>query len=259
MAAASDEPMQNLLASVMQTPPRRRGRDGGGDDDTPVRQPPPLRRTVTGELPADFQMPTMSFRATNNAMSSLKGKDLPSGTLPDEADVKYHKIYVGRKETAGTAALLVALDARKAVICICLHFAPVPLGKQIISILSANAERNGKAGPTKERWPGIMWIGIDEANLCKKTPYLYRMGWFATPDSTKGGQGMSNLIKTISSELLTSNLPVDFYLGEIMVPDAAIDKTKVILDVFSGNMTIDVSPEEHNNAEESTQEEDTQA
>lgn len=255
MASASNEPMQNLLASVMQTPPRRRGRDGGGDDDTPNREAPALRRTVT--LPADFQMPAMSFRATNNAMSSLKGKDLPSGILPDEADIKYHKCYVGRKETAGAAALLVALDCRKAVICICLHFAPMALGKKIISILSTNAERDGKAGTTKERWAGIMWIGIDESNLCKKTPYLYKMGWFATPDSTKGGLGMSNLIKTISSELLTSNLPLDFYLGEIMVPDAAIEKTKVLLDVFGGNMTIDDSPEE--NAEESTQEEDTQA
>jgi hypothetical protein len=114
----------------------------------------------------------------------------------------------------------------------------------VISILSANAERQGKPGATKERWPGIIWIGIDEANLCKKTPYLFRMGWFATPDSTKGSVGMSNLIKGISSELLTSNLPIDFYLGEMTIPDGAIEKTKVILEVFSGKMAIDTTPEE---------------
>ena len=84
---------------------------------------------MTGDLPPDFQMPSFSVRHTNAVMSSLKGKDLPSGTLPDEADVKYHKIHNGRKTTAGSAALLVSLDIHKVVISICLHFTPVPLGK----------------------------------------------------------------------------------------------------------------------------------
>ena len=36
----------------------------------------------------------------------------------------------------------------------------------------------------------MYWIYIDEGGLCKKTPYLTKMGWFATPDSTKGAMAL---------------------------------------------------------------------
>ena len=48
-------------------------------------------------------------------------------------------------------------------------------------MLNAKAEREGGAVSPKDRWPGMYWIGIDEGGLCKKTPYLTKMGWFATP------------------------------------------------------------------------------
>ena len=90
----------------------------------------------------------------------------------------------------------------------------------------------------------MIWIGIDESGLCKKTPYLTKMGWFATPDTTKGTVALQKLIKQISCEVLSSNIPMDFYLAEMNMPDQAAEKTKVICDILSRKITIDVSAEE---------------
>ena len=49
-------------------------------------------------------------------------------------------------------------------------------------------------------------------------------------------------------------MPTDFYLAEMNVPDQAIEKTKVICDVLSRKITIDVSVEDE---DEGTQGEDT--
>ena len=140
--------------------------------------------------------------------------------------------------------------------CVCtLTTYPQQIGKEVIKVLNAKAERDGGASAPKDRWPGINWIGIDESGLCKKTPYLTKMGWFATPDSTKGAMALQKLIKKISGEVLSSNMPMDFYLAEMNVPDQeAAEKTKVICDVLSRNTTIDVSVEDEN---EGTQGEDT--
>ena len=80
------------------------------------------------------------------------------------------------------------------------------------------------------------------------------MGWFATPDTTKGAVTLQKLIKQISCEVLSSNIPMDFYLAEMSMPDQAAEKTKVLCGILSRKITIDVSAEDEN---EGTQEEDT--
>ena len=142
---------------------------------------------------------------------------------------------------------------RKAAVCMCLHTYPQQIGKEVIKVLNAKAERDGGAAAPKGRWIGINWIGIDESGLCKKTPYLTKMGWFATTDTAKGAVALQKLTKQISCEVLSSNMPLDFYLAEMNIPDQAIEKTKVICDVLSRNITIDVSVEDEN---EGTQGED---
>ena len=131
---------------------------------------------------------------------------------------------------------------------------PQQIGKEVINVLNAKAERDGGASAPKDRWPGINWIGIDESGLCKKTPYLTKMGWFATPDTTKGAVALQKLIKQISCEVLSCNIPMDFYLAEMNVPDEAVGKTKMICDILSRKITIDVSAEDET---EGTQGEDT--
>ena len=56
------------------------------------------------------------------------------------------------------------------------------------------------------------------------------MGWVATPDSCHGAANLANLAKKLSAELLTSHLPCDYYLGEIIVPAREKTKYQVILD-----------------------------
>ena len=54
--------------------------------------------------------------------------------------------------------------------------------------------------------------------------------------------------------MLSSNIPMDSHLAEMNVPDATIEKTKVICDVLSRKITTDVSIQEE---ADGTQEEDT--
>ena len=138
------------------------------------------------------------MRETNAQMPGLTGRDLPTDVLPDEAKVAYRKVNTGRKSNLGGVAILLALDMRKAAVCMCLHTHPQQIDKEVINFLNAKTEREGGAVAPKDRWLGMNWIGIDEGGLCKKTPYLTKMGWFATPDSTKGAAVLQELTKQIS-------------------------------------------------------------
>ena len=67
------------------------------------------------------------------------------------------------------------------------------------------------------------------------------MGWSAIADSCKGGATeLVQLIKSVSSELLTANLAADFYLGEIIVHAAKLKGLDVILNILQRKTVIDV-------------------
>ena len=66
------------------------------------------------------------------------------------------------------------------------------------------------------------------------------MGWFATAGSCKGAKELVQLIKSLSSELLTANLAADFYLGEITVPAGNLRGLNVILNILQRKTIIDV-------------------
>ena len=85
--------MNNVVAQPPPTPTTNRGRSRGSGG-TPPRPAPALCRTITSDsLPVDFKMPTINVRETNAQMARLTGRDLPTGVLPDEAKVVYHKVY----------------------------------------------------------------------------------------------------------------------------------------------------------------------
>ena len=52
------------------------------------------------------------------------------------------------------------------------------------------------------------------------------------------------MVKGLSSELLTSHLPCDYYLGELTVPN----NYQVILDIAMRRMSIDTTAEENDSA-----------
>ena len=228
-------------------PSRRRADDEDGtqgeDGETPARPRQAMRRTVTG-LPEDFAMPQVSLKETDNQMEALTGKDLSPGIAPLEAKVVYHKIYGGRKPNIGSASVVVSKDIHKAMLCLCFNTNPPEIGREVINVLNAKAEREGHPGTFKARLNGMEWIGVDPGGLTRKTTSLEKMGWMATPTTCKGAIAMMKLIKLLSAELLNANMPIDFYLCELTVAEGNIDKLKVILDILSRRITIDTTPEQ---------------
>ena len=85
--------------------------------------------------------------------------------------------------------------------------------------------------------------GLDKDRLTYSLPYLQKLGWMATPDTCGSAEGDINFIKELSVEFLNSNLPMDYYLAEIEIPRAQLAKYKVVLDILTRNIVIDVTDE----------------
>ena len=90
-----------------------------------------------------------NVRETNAQMARLTGRDLPTGVLLDEAKVVYRKLYSGRKTNLGSVAILLALDMRKAVVCMCLHIYPQQIGKEVMKVLNAKADSETEVPPPR--------------------------------------------------------------------------------------------------------------
>ena len=118
---------------------------------------------------------------------------------------------------------------------------PWQIGKSIISSINKAAKAKGKEPDMKLHHKGIDWVGIDKSALTSShCPYVEKMGWFATADSCKGATELVQLMKSLSSELLTANLAADFYLGEINVPAAKLKGLNAILNILQRKTVIDV-------------------
>ena len=104
------------------------------------------------------------------------------------------------------------------------------IGKKIAEALGEVAKAKGFEGSMKKRHVGLEWIGIDKGALTQDCDYVEKMGWVATPDSCHGAANLVSMAKGLSAELLTSHLPCDYYLGEIIVPEREKTKYQVILD-----------------------------
>ena len=136
----------------------------------------------------------------------------------------------GRKRNAGAVAMMLAKGEDKAVQSVCFYTSPWQIGKKIIEALGEVAKAKGLDGTMKKRHVGLEWIGIDKGALTQDCDYVGKMGWVATPDSCHGAANLVNMAKGLSAELLTSHLPCDYYLGEIIVPEREKTKYQVILD-----------------------------
>jgi len=84
---------------------------------------------------------------------------------------------------------------------------------------------------------------LDKDRLTYSLPYLQKLGWMATPDTCGSAEGDISFIKELSVEFLNSNLPMDYYLAEIEIPRAQLAKYKVVLDILTRNIVIDVTDE----------------
>ena len=71
------------------------------------------------------------------------------------------------------------------------------------------------------------------------------MGWFCTPDSCKGADQMVHVVKSLSADMLSANMPIGFVLAETIIPNKSLlQKYKVILGILQRRMAIGVSPED---------------
>ena len=55
---------------------------------------------------------------------------------------------------------------------------------------------------------------------------------------------MMGLVRKMPYEIMNAHMAIDFYLAELLVPDGAMETTKVILDVLMRKTTIDTTPPE---------------
>ena len=134
--------------------------------------------------------------------------------------------------------MLIAKDEDKSVVSVCFYKVPWQIDKQIATALNKVSKNKGLDGDMKLRHPGLEWIGIDKSALTSHCDYVQKMGWVATtPGSGHGVTQLVGMVKGLSSELLTSRLPCDYYLGELTIPDNEKAKYQVILDIVMHRMS----------------------
>ena len=227
------------MAAAPATPTTLRTRDrGDGGGGTPVRGQP-VRRTITYDLPTDFDLGTVNVAATQRNVGQIMGVDCPPGCFPAEVIVKFQKKYIGGRTKLGSVVIQLTKDEHDAIVCMLFKTEPWQIGKSIINSINKAAKGKGKEPEMKVRHKGIDWVGVDKSALTSHCPYVEKMGWFATADSCKGAKELVQLIKSLSSELLTANLAADFYLGEIVVPAAKVKGLNAILRILQTAIDVD--------------------
>ena len=237
-AAAS--PVQTLeITLAPSTPPRgtKRAVEAGEDADTPNA----MRRTVS--LPQSFDMSTINLKTTTEHMRAQTGRDLVYGLVPDNAIIKTKILYNKSKAKIGSNVILLTKDEDKGIVSVCWYTNPWQIGGEVVKVLNKRASDNGSGEDFKARFPGGHWVGIDKDRLTYSLPYIQKLGWIATPDTCGSAAGVVDFIKELSIELLNSNLPMDYYLAEIEIPRAQVVKYKVVLDILTRNIVIDVTDE----------------
>ena len=210
----------------------------------------PVRRTITYDLPSDFDLGAVNVAATQRTVGQIMGVDCPPGCFPPEVIVKFQKKYTGGRTNLGSVVLQLTKDEHDAIVCMLFKTEPWQIGKSIINSINKAAKGKGKEPEMKVRHKGIDWVGVDKSALTSHCPYVEKMGWFATADSCKGAKELVQLIKSLSSELLTANLAADFYLGEIVVPAAKLKGLNVILNILQRKTVIDVDDKSDDDEDE---------
>ena len=150
-------------APATPTTSRTRDREQGGHGP-PVRGQP-ARRTVTYDLPSDFDLGAVNVAATQRTVGQIMGVDCPPGCFPPEVIVKFQKKYTGGRTNLGSVVLQLTKDAHDAIVCTLLKTELCQIGKSIINSINRAAKGKGKELKTKVRHKGIGWVGVDKSAL----------------------------------------------------------------------------------------------
>ena len=114
---------------------------GGGG--TPVRAQP-VRRTITCELPSDFDFGSINDAATQRTVGQIMGIDYRPGCFPAETVVKFQKKYVGGHTNLGSVVLQLTKDEHDAIVCMLFKTEPWQIGKSTINSINKAAKGKGK-------------------------------------------------------------------------------------------------------------------
>ena len=143
------------MATAPATPTtlRTRDRDDGGNG-TPARAQP-VRRTITYELPSDFDLGTVNVAATQRTVGQIMGVHCPSGVFTPEVIVKYQKRHNGTRTNLGSVVVQLTKDEQDAIVCMLFKTEPWQIGKSIINSINKAAKGKRKEPEMKVRQKGI--------------------------------------------------------------------------------------------------------
>ena len=242
-ASSTTQALDITVTGPPVTPQPSRSRSAPRSGVTPERVARAPRTAY--ELPQEFDIGRVNTVATTASMSAETGRDLPYGIIPNESTVKFKKAYDGGKPNLGYIAVLVVKDEDMALVSMSFKTVPWQIGKPVLEATNKFAVAKGLSGEFKQRYGGIDWIGIDKAALASHCAYLEKTGWFCTPDSCKGADQMVHVVKSLSADMLSANMPIGFVLAETIIPNKSLlQKYKVILGILQRRMAIGVSPED---------------
>ena len=162
-------------APATPTTTRTHDREVGGAG-TPVRAQP-ARRTITYELPSDFDLGAINVAATQRTVGQIMGVDYPPGCFPPETIVKFQKKYAGSRTNLGSVVLQLTKDEHDAIVCMLFKTEPWQIGKSIINSINKAAKGKGKEPEMNVRHKDIDWVGVDKSTLTSHCPYIEKMGW----------------------------------------------------------------------------------
>jgi hypothetical protein len=149
------------MAAAPATPTTLRTRNrGDGGDGTPVRGQP-ARRTITYDLPGDFDLGAVNVAATQRKVGQVMGVDCPPGCFPPEVIVKFQKKYNGGRTNLDSVVLQLTKDEHDAIVCMLFKTEPWQIGKSTINSINKAAKAKGKEAERKVRQKGIGWVGAD--------------------------------------------------------------------------------------------------
>ena len=149
--------------------------------------------------------------------------------LPAGAVEVMNRPYQGEDGADGDIILLVTKKGQT-IQHVCLYTLPESLGKPLMMRMQ---KKNGNV-MTKERHPGIEFVGPDSANVCKNNAYIRRYSWFANLGTVGSDTGLIALTKKLASEIVTSGAHMNFTLANVDITQAQINACTRIMNTLMG-------------------------
>ena len=204
--------------------------DGATPDQRPTQA---VRRAIT----LDFGDVNTNGDATQGTLE--RNQD----ALPAGANILKSYVYQGSKQNMGANMILITKTHQKKIICASWYTTPEVLGMDIVDQLKTKHENNGMEGSFSKRLPGFTWIGYDPSGVTKGEKAIRKAAWICTPVSAGSTTQVMTNVQQLGKDLLTSNLPMDMHIAELLISDDSAKKLNVKLSILQRTIKLDTSVE----------------